>query len=155
MLSEQALAEIVQHAEEGYPEEVCGVVVGKAADPSAVVVRRVANLANEYHRQDPVRYPRDARTAYIMDPKELLRIEQEADENGLTVMVIYHSHADHEAYFSATDRELALFQGEPLWPDVRYLVLSVKNKKVADFKMFKWDKLIKDFTEEEVAIARR
>jgi proteasome lid subunit RPN8/RPN11 len=144
-LTEQDLKAIIAHAEEGYPDEVCGIVIGKAGDPKTNAVRRCLNVANTYHQEDPIRYPRDARTAYIMDPQDLLRIQLEADAKGLDFLVIYHSHTDHDAYFSPTDRELALFEGEPLWPSAQYLVVSVRNKKAQDFKSFIWDPLIKDF----------
>ena len=147
-LTELELREIFAHAEEGYPDEVCGVVIGKPGDPTMNAVRRCANLANQYHKEDPVRYPRDARTAYIMDPMGLMQIQGEADANGFDLVMIYHSHTDHDAYFSKTDRELALFDGEPLWPNARYLVVSVRNRKVSYFKVFTWDRLIKDFKEE-------
>jgi proteasome lid subunit RPN8/RPN11 len=147
-IPERALREIFAHAEEGYPDEVCGVVIGAPGDPRTAAVRRCANLANEYHRQDRIRYPRDARTAYVMDPLGLLRIQDEADANGLEVAVIYHSHTDHDAYFSKTDRELALFDGQPLWPGARYLVVSVKAGTAGDFKVFAWDPSTKDFVEE-------
>ncbi|MGH7412295.1 MAG: Mov34/MPN/PAD-1 family protein [Candidatus Methylomirabilis sp.] len=147
-LTELELKEIFAHAEEGYPDEVCGIVLGKPGDPKANAVHRCANLANQHHLQDPIRYPRDARTAYIMDPKGLLRIQAEADAKGLDLIVIYHSHTDHEAYFSQTDRELALFDGEPLWPGARYLIVSVNGGKVSYFKVFRWNTIIKDFSEE-------
>lgn len=147
-LTEQELKEIFAHAEEGYPDEVCGIVIGKPGDPKSYAVHRCANLANRYHQQDPVRYPRDAKTAYIMDPKALLIVQAEADGKGLEIILIYHSHTDHEAYFSKTDRELALFDGQPLWPSVRYLVVSVKSGKLSYFKVFVWDALRNDFREE-------
>jgi len=154
IVTQQDLKEIFAHAEEGYPDEVCGIVIGKAGDPRTNAVRRCANLANQYHQEDPLRYPRDARTAYVMEPKELLRIQSEADSRGLDFAVLYHSHTDHEAYFSKTDRELALFDGEPLWPDARYMVVSVKSGKVAYFKIFIWDSFIKDFIEEPASVLK-
>ena len=102
-LTQAGLKEIFAHAEEGYPDEVCGIVLGKAGDPTTHLVRRCSNLANQHHHEDPVRFPRDARTAYVMDPQDLLRIQREADVKGLDFLVIYHSHTDHEAYFSKTD----------------------------------------------------
>jgi proteasome lid subunit RPN8/RPN11 len=153
-IPEQALREIFVHAEEGYPEEVCGIVIGKPGDPKASVVRRCANLANQYHLEDNVRYPRDAKTAYVMDPRGVLRIQTEADEKGLEVIFMYHSHTDHEAYFSKTDREMALFDGRPLWPGTRYLVVSVRDGKVGYFKVFMWDSLKQDFVEVEARILR-
>src|SRR3970040_1113973 len=144
-LAEQDLKAIIAHAEEGYPDEVCGIVIGKTGDPKANAVRRCLNAANTYHQEDPIRYPRDARTAYIMDPQDLLRIQLEADAKGLDFLVIYHSHTDHDAYFSPTDRELALFEGEPLWTGAQYFVILVMNTIVQVFKLVIWDPLIKDF----------
>ena len=89
-----------------------------------------------------------------MDPKDLLRIQREADSKGLDFTVIYHSHTDHEAYFSQTDRELALFNGEPLWPHARYMVVSVKNHTISNFKVFVWDSLMKHFKEEPASVLK-
>ncbi|MDD5558519.1 M67 family metallopeptidase [Candidatus Methylomirabilis sp.] len=150
-LTQSELDDVFAHAEESYPDEACGIVIGKPGDPDTNIVRRCANLANQYHQDDPIRYPRDAKTAYIMDPKDLLRIQSEADAKGLEFVLIYHSHPDHDAYFSETDRELALFDGEPVWPRLQYLVVSVKHGKVSYFKVFRWDSSVKQFTGEPSA----
>ncbi|MDE2179250.1 MAG: M67 family metallopeptidase [candidate division NC10 bacterium] len=152
VLTERELHEIFAHAEKAYPEEACGIVIGKPGDPNTNIVHRCANLANQYHQDDPIRYPRNAKTAYIMDPKGLLRIQSEADAKGFEFVVIYHSHPDHEAYFSETDRELALFDGEPVWPRLRYLIVSVKNGVVSYYKVFSWDSIEKQFTAEPSAV---
>ncbi len=152
ILTERELNEIFAHAEEAYPEEACGIVIGKPGNPDTHVAHRCGNLANQYHQDDPIRNPRDAKTAYIMDPKDLLRIQSEADANGDEFVLLYHSHPDHEAYFSETDRELALFDGEPVWPRLCYLVVSVKNGKVSYFKLFSWDSVQKQFREEPCAV---
>ncbi|MBI2884045.1 MAG: M67 family metallopeptidase [Candidatus Methylomirabilis oxyfera] len=151
VLTERELNEIFAHAGEAYPEEACGIVIGKPGDSNTNLVRRCGNLANQYHEDDPIRYPRDARTAYIMDPRDLLRVQSEADAKGFEFVLLYHSHPDHEAYFSETDRELALFDGEPMWPQLRYLVVSVKNGKVSYFKVFGWDSITKQFAEPSAA----
>lgn len=153
-LTQDALKEIFAHAEEGYPDEVCGIVLGKGGDPNTHLVRRCANLANQHHQEDPVRFPRDARTAYVMDPQDLLRIQREADTKGLDFLVIYHSHTDHEAYFSKTDKELALFDGEPMWPHARYMVISVKDHNVSYYKVFRWDSLLNDFIDEPSSVLK-
>jgi adenylyltransferase/sulfurtransferase len=151
-LTQSELDEVFAHAEESYPDEACGIVIGKPGDPNTNIVRRCANLANQYHQDDPIRCPRDAKTAYIMDPKDLLRIQGEADAKGLEFVLIYHSHPDHDAYFSETDRELALFDGEPVWPNLRYLVVSVKNGNVSYCKVFRWDSIVKQFIGEPSAV---
>lgn len=151
-LTQSELNEIFAHAEEAYPEEACGIVIGKPSDSDTNIVRRCANLANQYHQDDPILYPRDAKTAYKMDPKDLLRIQSEADVKGLDFILTYHSHPDHEAYFSESDQEQASPDGEPLWPRLRYLVVSVKNGKASYFKIFRWDSIERQFTEEPSAV---
>ncbi len=153
-LTSHDLKEILAHAEEGYPDEVCGIIIGKAGDPKTHLVRRCSNLANQYHQEDPIRFPRDARTSYVMDPKDLLRIQRESDSKGFDFLLIYHSHTDHEAYFSKTDKDLALFDGEPLWPRAHYMVVSVKSKEISHFKIFVWDSLRKDFIEEPSSVLK-
>ena len=54
--------------------------------------------------------------------------------------VIYHSHIDAGAYFSATDRRNALIDGEPTYPDAVYVVLSVVSGRVVDAQAFVWDR---------------
>ena len=109
-----------------YPFESCGVILARAGERSLQACR---NVQNELHARDPERYPRDARTAYYIDPADLLRIGRLEGE-GFTVAVIYHSHVDAGAYFSETDRRNALLGGEPSYPDSTYVVTSVMNGRV-------------------------
>ena len=105
---------------------------------------RCRNVQNELHAKDPERHPRDARTAYYIDPADLLRIGR-LEAEGFTVAVIYHSHIDAGAYFSETDRRNALMGGEPTYPDATYLVTSVMNGRVETTSAFRWDAARRDF----------
>ncbi len=91
-------AAIQAQAEREYPYECCGFVIG---DPNGEEVRPIANIQNEKHAANPAAYPRDARTAYLMDPRAQLAVLNEIDRRGLQLRVVYHSHPDHDAYFSA------------------------------------------------------
>ena len=145
-LPEELLVEIVRQAEVGYPEEVCGIVIGQPEAPHTYRVRQVANVANREPEEDASGEPRDARTAYKMDPLGQLRVLREVDELGWEVLTIYHSHPDHEAYFSRMDRDRALAaHGEPIWPGVRYLVLSVVRGRARDAAEYGWDPGRRDF----------
>jgi proteasome lid subunit RPN8/RPN11 len=147
-LTEEQLAEIVRQAEAGYPEEICGVVIGLPGEPETYEVRAVRNIANQERQRDPIGLERDARTAYRMDDRELLRVLREADDRGWDVVTFYHSHPDHGAYFSAMDRQRALrAEGEPLWPGANYLVVSVWDGRARDARYFVWDDRGKDFAE--------
>jgi proteasome lid subunit RPN8/RPN11 len=134
------LAEIARLAEDGYPKEICGLIIGLPDDPATWQVRPVANIADAEPQMDPAGVLRDARTAYMMDPLEELAILRELDARGVDLVMIYHSHPDHDAYFSAMDRERALLgAGEPFWPGVTYLVVSVRAGRAEHACAFWWD----------------
>ncbi len=147
-LTEGQLAEIFRQAEGGYPEEICGIVIGRPGAPETYQVRQVPNIANHERQRDAAGIERDARTAYRMDDREVLRVLREADEAGWDVVTFYHSHPDHDAYFSAMDRARALqADQEPLWPGANYLVVSVRARRVCDARYYVWDDARRDFVE--------
>jgi proteasome lid subunit RPN8/RPN11 len=133
-VAEDQLIEIVRQAEAGYPEEICGIVIGEPGVPETYQVHQVKNVANQHLQKDTTGNDRDARTAYYMDGLEMLGIEKRADEAGLEFVMFYHSHPDHDAYFSAMDRDRALSPfGEPLWLGANYLVVSVRGARARDW----------------------
>lgn len=136
------------HAEADYPEECCGVLLADA--DGNLSARRCRNVQNELHAQDPVKHPRDARTAYAIDPRELLDLTRELDRTRGTLRAIYHSHPDVGAYFSQEDRARAVMEewDEPLYPGASFVVLSVRNGKIDDLKSFAWDENSRDYLEE-------
>jgi proteasome lid subunit RPN8/RPN11 len=138
-LADDILTEAREHALAEYPDECCGIVIGKPDHPENDQVFRCTNIQNQLHEQDPKTYVRDARTAYTIDPKELMRIMKQLVEQGLVIKLFYHSHPEHDAYFSEEDKRLALFDNEPTYPDARYLVISVYNKKIRDQAFFEWN----------------
>lgn len=147
-LTDQQMTEIVRQAEAGYPEEICGMVIGERGSPGTYRVCQVRNIANQERQQDTMGVVRDARTAYRMDDREVLRVLREADETGWDVVTFYHSHPDHDAYFSAMDRDRALRPDrEPLWPGAAYLVISVWAGRARDARYFAWEDARKDFVE--------
>ncbi len=77
-------------------------------------------------------FPRDARTAFLMDPKEHLAVMREIDDRKLALKIVYHSHPDHEAYFSPTDRRQACsFDPDyPDYPETAYVVISIMGRQV-------------------------
>jgi proteasome lid subunit RPN8/RPN11 len=136
---------MIAQAEREFPFECCGFIIGDRADEA----RPIHNIQNDKHAADPVTFPRDARTAYLMDPKEHLAVLQEVDRRKLALKAIYHSHPDHEAYFSATDRARACSfdPSEPDYPETAYIVMSVRTGKFVKTAAFVWDKEHHDFVE--------
>jgi proteasome lid subunit RPN8/RPN11 len=100
-----------RHGEETYPYECCGALLGRLTEAGrevAAVVRCSNTRADR---------PQDR---YSIDPKELLRLQRQADERGLAIVGFYHSHPDHPARWSETDLE------EAHWLGCSYVITSVK-----------------------------
>src|SRR5207237_3971470 len=135
IVTPEELTAIRRQAIEEYPHESCGVIVVRGAERRLVPCR---NAQDDLHAKDPVRHPRDARTAYYIDPADLLRIGR-LEGDGFTVSVIYHSHIDAGAYFSETDRRNAMLGDEPSYPQTTYVVTSVLEGRVDAMAAFRWD----------------
>jgi proteasome lid subunit RPN8/RPN11 len=131
-----------------YPAESCGVVLTRAGERKLMACR---NVQDELHAREPARYPRDARTAYYIDPADLLRIGRLEGE-GFSVTVIYHSHIDAGAYFSETDRRNAMLGEEPSYPQATYVVTSVLAGRVDAMAAFRWEPTQRDFLPLELAV---
>lgn len=153
-LTKNAYEEISRHAQESYPEECCGIILSDESDTDTIIdiVYRCDNVQNRLHAEDPKKHPKDATIAYYIDPKQLLKILNEAEEKNLKLKVFYHSHPKHEAYFSAEDKAKAIAWDEPLYPNTAYLVVSVYDRKVKNMRAFAWDEKIADFSPAEVEI---
>ena len=67
------------------------------------------------------------------------------------VKAIVHSHTDHDAYFSEEDRLVACPWGEPMFPGVSYIIVSVWGKKFKEVNEFYWDERQKDFVVRKLA----
>ena len=134
------LEKIRIQAERDYPRESCGILIGPKNQQEQVSgIYPCRNVQDEHHAQDPVSFPRDSRTAYFIDPRDLLRIQKEVREKAYEMRVIYHSHVDAGAYFSEEDQRIALSEGQPAYPGVSYLVVSVKEGKAQEASLFTWD----------------
>lgn len=137
---------MIAQAEREFPFECCGFVIGNSTTEE---VRPITNIQNRKHAEDPVGFPRDARTAFLMEPREHLAVMNEVDRRKLALRVVYHSHPDHDAYFSATDRAQACSfdPSEPDYPETIYIVLSIRSGKFVNAAAFAWDSEKKEFAE--------
>jgi proteasome lid subunit RPN8/RPN11 len=135
-LDQSVLSEIIDHLEQAYPQEGCGVVLERTG---RVWVHTMRNAYDEYHQADPASFPRTSRTAYFFDPKEWMMLLQNAERGGTRIASIFHSHADAGAYFSTEDSNMAAPDGLPLFPDVAYLVVSVVGGRARDAQVFMWN----------------
>ncbi|PYX55955.1 MAG: hypothetical protein DMG76_16795 [Acidobacteria bacterium] len=106
-------ASIRRHGEETYPNECCGVLLGRVADDGTRIVTSTARCGNT--RTD------SARNRYNIDPRDLLRLQREGRERGEDIIGFYHSHPDHPARWSPTDL------AEAHWFGCSYLITSVQK----------------------------
>jgi proteasome lid subunit RPN8/RPN11 len=143
-LAPQVWDDISRHAADAYPEECCGVILDNG---KALEARRCSNIQNTLHALDPETYRRTATTAYAMDPKELEAILQGAESSGTRIRAFYHSHPDHEAYFSEEDKAFATPFGEPTFPESVQIVISIYGRIVRRILAFAWSDDKKDFVE--------
>src|SRR5688572_13030762 len=121
VITPRHLQTIGRHAAMSYPEECCGVLIGKP-QASTTMVERVLSVGNE---RDESRHNR-----FLISPSTVLAAHKEARALGLEIVGYYHSHPDHPARPSDFDREHA-------WPGVSYLIVSVQSGKVADARSWR------------------
>ncbi len=124
ILSPSVRQEIFAHACEGYPDEICGVLVGNSSGVDLAACREV-RVAVRARNIETVR--RNDR--YQLDPADMARASALAREQGLEIVGFYHSHPDHPAVASVTDLE----NSSP-WGGYSYPIVSVVAGVVADFR---------------------
>ncbi len=105
-LSVEALAAIRSEAARTYPHEACGALLG----PGDGDVRAAIALPNAENEKPRVRFS--------VSPQDYLAVQDEADARGLKLLGFWHSHPDHPARPSETDRKYA-------WEGLLTLVISV------------------------------
>lgn len=128
--------EICRCAENAYPNECCGLLLGESAGvlKSVKSIWKTENIAlNEFNR-------------YSIPPIELLKAENFVRDHGWEVLGVYHSHPDHPARPSKFDREHAILH-------YSYVILRVTQGQVREvtcWKLVDWDS---SFDPEELRIS--
>jgi len=107
-IPQTVIDQIGEHVIAGYPHEACGLLVGKGSLGEVLEFHPTVN---------------DAKSArvYTINPKQHLLIERDAEDRGLEVMGVVHSHTHTEAYPSPTDVAQA---PDPTW---HYMIVSLKR----------------------------
>jgi len=134
-IARPALQSIQAHGAEGYPHEICGIMLGPRGDGLVTEVRRARNIIVER-----------ARDRYEIDPRDHIRIQKEADAMGFDIVGYYHSHPDHPAQASRFDTERA-------WAGYVYLIVSIQEGKPVDANSFVADKDGGPFHPEPLVVA--
>ncbi len=106
-LPEDVVVEIEAHALAGLPLEACGLVSGDAD----------GNVVRFY----PCRNAAESATVYTVAPMDHLRADRDAEEAGLQIIGVVHSHTHTDAYPSPTDVAQAPD------PDWHYVIVSLRE----------------------------
>ena len=96
--------DMIAHAREGFPLEVCGILGGEGESVSAIYRMTNTDASNEH---------------FMMEPREQFAVIKDLRAKGLTMLAIYHSHPETPARPSEEDIKLALT------PDISYLIISL------------------------------
>ena len=110
LLQSDLAARIQRMLESAYPNEGCGVLLGRIEDSRREVIRAVPSKNRWDERSD----------RYLVDPELVHRLMRTEEEDGLSIVGFYHSHSDADPLPSTTDRDLA-------WPWYHYVIWPVRR----------------------------
>lgn len=138
-LSTEHLAAIRAHAESTYPDECCGLLLGKLSQNSKTLVEVIATenawsvqAAKSFSAVDAIEPGFNKRHHYTIAPEVMLKAQREARDRQLDIIGIYHSHPDHPATPSEFDRVYA-------WYQYSYIIVSVPQGKAGTLKSWSLD----------------
>ena len=124
MISIQSIANeiMIEDAVGSFPDECCGFFFGSEDARGNRLVTHVLVVNNAKQG--------DKRRRFEISPKDYLKAEQFAGENDLQLLGVYHSHPNHPAIPSETDRLSAQ-------PYFSYIIVSVYDKQVRDIRSWR------------------
>lgn len=104
--------DIVDHARDGTPQEVCGVLAGDRNDNQSTVrvARKVPNAASA------------PRVTYEIDPEILLAVIEDIEAAQMDVVGFYHSHPEGPSRPSQTD------VAQATWDGYSYVIVSFNGE---------------------------
>ena len=140
IVSPEVYAAIRTHGEQTYPNECCGIMLGKniGDDLEVWMLIRAGNTRTD-----------SAHNRYHIAPQELIAAQREGRKNGLDILGFYHSHPDHPAMWSQTDF------AEAHWFGCAYVITAIEKGRAAITNSFLLTGTSEDdkaFVEQEISI---
>ncbi|MEI8051008.1 MAG: M67 family metallopeptidase [Actinomycetes bacterium] len=130
-VSQTQIDEMVAHALRGLPDEACGLLSGDPSTSEVAVIYPTDNIAA-------------SAKVYTVDPRAHLRADRDAEDQGFSIIGVFHSHTHTEAYPSPTD---IIQAPDPTW---HYVIISLREP-MASVRSYRI--LDGEVTEEEIRIA--
>ena len=126
ILDGRAVEGMRRYGGEGYPREVCGLLVGRFEEGTRIRKVWEARPAKNLDRDR-------AADRYTLDPVDFRRIDEEARGKELEVVGVYHSHPDHPAVPSGRDRRRAaeIWSSFESWS---YIILEAGKDGIASWR---------------------
>jgi proteasome lid subunit RPN8/RPN11 len=116
-----------------FPDECCGFLFGNETQDERIILQAVVvNNSKEG----------DKRRRFEITAKDYLKAERYAEEHGLLLLGVYHSHPNHPAVPSEHDRLAAQ-------PYFSYVILSVINNEFAGLRSWRLNN-DRQFEEEKI-----
>ncbi|MGK7875748.1 MAG: Mov34/MPN/PAD-1 family protein [Xenococcaceae cyanobacterium] len=121
------------HAESLYPEECCGLLLGKISDRDKTLTQ-VWQTENSWNADAAESFQEiegsavgesSKRNRFSIAPEVMLNAQKEARDRNLAIIGIYHSHPDCPAIPSEFDRAIA-------WQQYSYIIVSVLQGRGSD-----------------------
>jgi proteasome lid subunit RPN8/RPN11 len=119
---------VVEHACEGAPAEVVGVLAGERSRCVTEANRETGDRSVAERRYPAENAAATPETRYEIAPADELELLERVDDAGLDVVGFYHSHPRGPLAPSETDARLAA------WPGYSYVIVSL----AADPQMGSW-----------------
>jgi proteasome lid subunit RPN8/RPN11 len=141
LLPSAVIGEIRRAAEQAYPEEAAGLLLGTLEDGGLRRIGEVVSLANRWESG-----ARDHR--YRIEPRDLMAAEDRAEQSGLMTLGIFHSHPDHPAQPSVFDLEQA-------FPFYTYLITRVDRGSALESRAWRLAEDRSRFDEEALEVAEQ
>ncbi|MBN9293152.1 MAG: M67 family metallopeptidase [Flavobacteriia bacterium] len=137
-ISDTIKAQLQKDAFASFPDECCGFLLGiEKRDERVIEEIIVVNNAKEG----------DKRRRFEITPVDYMKAENYADEQGLTLLGVYHSHPNHPSIPSEHDRVVAQ-------PFFSYIILAVRENELVSVQSWRLNDEFQ-FDEEKVSIINK
>lgn len=145
---------VYAEARRAFPAECCGWLAGAPATPTAVSEIRPCVNQHTADTGAALLAGRTAETAYRIDGDDLRALGEATSRRAAAyARVIYHSHPNGKAYFSAADRAEATYTDPvdgargAMWGRMQFLVVGITAERITEAALFAWSDPAADFVE--------
>ncbi|SKB12534.1 Mov34/MPN/PAD-1-like protein [Planktothrix sp. PCC 11201] len=139
-ISSEQIQLICTHAEQTYPQECCGLLMGEINENNHKITVEIIPTENAWNSETAKTFeevettdiPVTSERRFTISPQQMIQAQKQGRDRNLIIIGIYHSHPDHPAIPSEFDRVCA-------WSDYSYIIISVEKGKTTDLQNWSLD----------------